>query len=138
MRLSDDEKRSVQRALSAYFDMPAVAPFPSSVLPVARHLQALPVYVDIGGALLLRPDGTVLEVHSNQSWDGPVESRDLEAERDLKLARVAAARSWPTLASLAPQRPEGAAECATCQGDGLLVVGELEAYCRDCGGSGWV
>src|SRR6185436_11799107 len=47
-------------------------------LPVlARALHALPVYADIGGALLITTAGKVLLVHSNQAWD---ESAEFEVE----------------------------------------------------------
>ena len=137
MNLDDKEERSVEGALDTYLRLPAAAGLPSEVLPLARQLSALPVYVDIGGAILIRPDGTVLEVHSNQSWEGGVESRSLTEPRDLLLARVAASRTWPTLASLAPERPADATDCKTCEGAGQLVLGDLQAYCRECGGTGW-
>lgn len=137
MRLTGEETAAVRMALEAYLASPGAAELPEEVRPVARGLGALPLYVDIGGALLLRPDGTLLEVHSNQSWADEVESRVLDGPRDLMLARVAAAHAWPALASLAPERPPGAVDCSTCDGTGRLALGDLKAYCRDCGGAGW-
>lgn len=50
-------------------------------LPVlARAFGALPVYADIGGALLIRPSGEVLFVHSNQAWDAAAEVEVTKAE----------------------------------------------------------
>jgi hypothetical protein len=36
---------------------------------LAKSLRALPVYADMGCALLIRPTGQILSVHSNQAWD---------------------------------------------------------------------
>ena len=99
---------------------------------------AIPLWADIGGAILLRPDGTVLELE----WDQPSERvpRELEAP-SWSLALVAGAERYPWLADLLPQRPTDATSCPDCEGKGRRRYNEPQPggliYCATCDGLGW-
>ena len=71
--------------------------------PLAQCFHALPVYADIGGALLIRQDGEVLVVHSNQSWE-PKSEREIEAEivKDAKWVQPAYECCWKDHPELRP------------------------------------
>jgi hypothetical protein len=95
----------------------------------ARATGSLPVYCDMGGCLVVSPDGDVLRFDP--------ESGSTETETDPRwrlLARAKASRRYPELASLEPLRPEDAPECFECEGTGLL----LGLDCKRCSGLGWV
>jgi hypothetical protein len=67
-------------------------------LPVlARAFNALPVSADIGGALLVRPSGEVLFVHSNQVWDASAEVEVERREEWVAEAYSSCARRFPSL-----------------------------------------
>jgi hypothetical protein len=55
-------------AIAVYLKDPASLGLTTDLAVLARTLNALPVYADVGGALLIRPSGEVLEVGSDQSW----------------------------------------------------------------------
>lgn len=93
--------QEISAVLAAYLRDPSlIGPIleKNEDLPVlARAFNALPVYADIGGALLVRPSGEVLFVHSNQAWDA---SAVVEVERREKWvgeAYSACARRFPSL-----------------------------------------
>jgi hypothetical protein len=98
MRNVDQEIRTV---LAAYLRNPSlIGPIlkNNKDLPVlARTFNALPVYADTGGALLVRPSGEVLLVHSNQVWDEDAEAEVVDSDRWVYEAYNACARRFPSL-----------------------------------------
>ena len=62
----------IRAAIATYLKDPSTLDLTSELASLARSLDALPIYADLGGALLIRPNGEVLEVHSNQSWTSEV------------------------------------------------------------------
>jgi hypothetical protein len=89
---------------------------------MAVRFGGLGVYGDIGGALVLRLDGSVLEV----GWDDEAAA---EAGPGWQLIALAAASyRYPELAALAPERPPTAQPCWKCSGPG----------CEYCFGMGWL
>jgi hypothetical protein len=89
---------------------------------MATRFGALGVYGDIGGALMLCPDGTV----RSAGWDDEQASEASPASRFIALA--AASYRFPELAALAPERPAAARLCSRCGGPG----------CEWCFGMGWL
>lgn len=107
---------------------------PEDLRLLAKRHAALPVTLDVGGALLLRHDGEILE----HAWDSP---SPLEVSKDAVLRRaavVAAADKYPQLSALVPDRPAGAADCLQCGGTGKLVTAVGSFRCGQCGGFGWL
>jgi hypothetical protein len=87
----------IQEALSAYLADPAILGLTKDLAVPARTLNALPVYADIGGALLIKPSGEVLCVHSDQAWN---EASQYRAETDparIDLAYATCAVRFPAL-----------------------------------------
>jgi hypothetical protein len=89
---------------------------------LAKRFGALGVYSDIGGALMLRPDGSILGV----VWDDEMASVPQAGWKIIGLA--AASYFFPELAVLAPERPAAAWPCLWCSGIG----------CASCFGMGWL
>src|SRR5262245_42312915 len=89
---------------------------------LAGRFGALGVYGDMGGALMVRPDGSVLGV----GWDDEQPSVVTNGWRIIGLA--AASYRFPDLADLAPERPVAAWPCYRCAGPG----------CEYCFGMGWL
>ena len=105
---------------------------------LGRAHGALPLWADLGGAILLRPDGMFLELE----WDQPSEQQPREVdEPSWSVALVAGAERYPWLAGLLPSRPEGAIDCSDCHGEGHLRFDTSETrgtvYCGTCDGLGW-
>jgi hypothetical protein len=65
--------------VSAYLADPDMLGLTNDLAVLARTLNALPVCSDIGGALLIKPSGEVLCVHSDQAWN---EASHYRAETD--------------------------------------------------------
>jgi hypothetical protein len=104
---------------------------------LARRFDALPVYSDLGGALLLRPDGAVLSVGwQDEQKAGPAD------QRWSLMGRVAAAEFFPELRALVPTPPASAVTCPRCGGAGLerwWVDGvKGVTFCGGCCGLGWL
>lgn len=87
----------VRAALAAYLSDPTQLGLTTDLAVLARSLEALPVYADLGGALLIRPSGEVLLVHSDQPWDA-TSKFEVEARPEWRrLAFEACSRRFPAL-----------------------------------------
>jgi hypothetical protein len=99
---------------------------------------APPVYMDMGGALLLRPDGEVLCL----PW-GELEKLAPESDAGWRLtALVVGADKYPELRPLLPVRPSGTADCEACKGGGRIRIegsgNRRGPICGRCYGLGWL
>jgi len=107
----------------------AAADSSSYIREAAVRTGGVPVYADMGGVLVVAPDGSTLHYEpASRKIDAFVE------ERWRLLALVRAARKYPELSELRPARPETARSCRQCGGTGL-VVGQVD--CGVCDGTGW-
>jgi hypothetical protein len=98
-----------------------------------RRAQALPVYSDIGGTLLLTPTGEILRSPID-STGSPTPEPDL---RWRLLALVRAADKYPQLMQLRPIPDQDSTQCLVCTGNGSINVGRVVAICGTCHGLGW-
>ncbi len=100
----------------------------------ARATNALPVYLDMGGALCFTTDGCVLQ------YDWETETAEPENDRDwILVAAVATAEKYPALVDILPARPATAETCSRCQGSGRsALTRDLRLRCGKCFGLGWV
>jgi hypothetical protein len=110
---------------------------PELVEAVARS-GALPVYMDMGGALLLHPDGEVLCL----PWD-EIGGLAPESDSGWRLtALVVGAEKYPELRPLVPVRPSGTADCEWCKGGGRIHIegtgNRRGPICGRCYGIGWL
>ena len=96
--MSDVEARIVE-ALATYLKDPSKLGLTTDLAVLARGLVALPVYADMGGALLVRPSGDVLVVHSNQEWTERAEFEVVDDPVWISRAYDACAQRFPQLAS---------------------------------------
>jgi hypothetical protein len=103
---------------------------PSLWHEAATVADGLPVYCDIGGCLVIRADGRVVEFRS--ATGDVCEIEDLSW---LRLAAASAADRYPELAEIRPKRPSKAVDCDVCMGVGLLRATSLR--CKACMGLGW-
>jgi hypothetical protein len=104
---------------------------------VGHAHSAIPLLADIGGAVLLRADGVVLELE----WDQESEQHPRERpELASTVPLVSGAERYPWLKALLPQRPPDAVSCSTCLGGGSIKVegGKGRVFCGVCGALGWV
>jgi hypothetical protein len=93
---------------------------------------ALPLYVDIWGAIGIRPDGTLVE------WSRDGAGRDVRPLEDrlwVMIALAAAARQYPELQELLPNRGCGAVDCE-CRRIPRSISGLI--CCDRCGRTGWL
>jgi hypothetical protein len=131
------EPEEVRRLVASYLQATRDDP---GLVALARSHGGLPFWQDFGGALLLTPDGAVL----GTDWERPgfVEPlTNIRPHRELlHAARGWAARTYPTLLGLAPERPDTAVACRTCDGTGRIPgLGEEHSNVRcGCGGLGWL
>jgi hypothetical protein len=93
--------QEIKAVLAAYLQDPslvgAILENNEDLRVLARTFDALPVYADLGGALLMRPSGEVLFVHSNQLWDGSAEVEVERREEWVGEAYRSCARRFPSL-----------------------------------------
>lgn len=107
----------------------SVPPNRADIASAAAQMKALPVYSDFGGTLLISESGEVLERDDESGVTSPVKDRVW-----FLIALVSAARRFPELSFLQPQRPIAALECTSCSGSGF----QMGVLCGRCGGTGWV
>ena len=104
-----------------------------------KKVDALPLYVDMGGGVAIRSDGELIGF----IWDEP-ESIQIETDQGFRfLALVVGSQKYPELACLRPVRTADDRDCPLCEGTGRLR--ELEQAGMDttqircyCGGAGWL
>ena len=95
----------------------------------ASLTRGVPTYADVGGILVVTPEGDVVSVDLDE------DVIRTEADRKWRLLALAiAARSYPELADLAPRRPSTARTCDLCAGTGSI----LGLHCGVCSSLGWV
>jgi hypothetical protein len=92
---------------------------------VAQATGGLPVYMDMGGALVITEDLDVLAYE----WETKRAEREVD-EGWRRSAYCHAARRYPELQALLPVRPANARTCPQCSGTGL--------DCGTCWSTGWV
>ena len=99
---------------------------PQPIAQIALRAKGLPVYLDVGGSLVLTTAGDVLEyVFENDAVEVVTEPRSL------RLAAVAAAQRHPELGVL---RPASGERCGVCNGNGTLHG----IRCGECDGDGFL
>lgn len=104
---SSIEEAAIRAALVEYLRDPASLGLTTDLAALARTLVALPVYADMGAALLIRPTGEVLSVHSNQPWH---ESSEFEVVASVETRRSAwksCAQRYPALRAIAERHHAG-------------------------------
>jgi len=94
----------------------------------AMHTGGLPVYCDLGGCLVLVPQGHVVGFDNNEQTTTVVTDPSW-----LRVARIAAAEKYEMLSEL---KPVGDTVCPACEGKGRLFRSKIR--CGTCGGSGWI
>src|SRR5512138_1434937 len=76
---------------------------------IGQQHSAIPLFADLGGAILLRADGTFLELE----WDEPSEQTPRELDTpSWPVALVAGSERYPWLVPLLPLRPADAVTCS--------------------------
>ena len=99
----------------------------------AVRLGWLPVSWQMGGVLVLSPDGRVGILS-----DGPPYSIEREADQVWALtARVHAVRDYPELAALLPVKDRRSIRCGECKGKGRISIGQASLDCGKCAALGW-
>ena len=107
----------------------------SNLVKPVRASRALPVYSDMGGDLLLRPDGEIL-VHDGWEDDEP----QIETDSVWRLtAIVVGVEKYPELRPLLPIRDPGTKDCYACGGRGEIHIAGINCSfrCGNCCGLGW-
>jgi uncharacterized protein (TIGR02996 family) len=103
---------------------------------LARRCAALPIYADMGGTILLRPDGEILVVDDEEELQ-PLTHRGWRL-----IGLASAAEFFPELRPLLPPRPFSANSCPQCGGEGVerwWVQGKKGITpCGKCWGQGWL
>ncbi|NTX11175.1 hypothetical protein HUA76_10280 [Myxococcus sp. CA056] len=122
---SESLRRDIERWLKEFLLNPTE---PADQRELARELGGLPLYADMGGLVVLRPDGTVL----TYDW----EDSKSEATDDVwKVVALTTSREkYPRLRELLPERTVSALDCAACTGTGSIL---RTATCWKCLGLGW-
>jgi len=133
MTVTSSQQAVIRNVLNLFLGSPY---FPSLV-PVARRAGAVPVYIDAGGALLIRHDAEVLYVHSNQAWDESATWETCMDEEWRATAFLHASRRFPELEFLFPKRPANAPTCCPCSGSGVVSIAGRNLGCGVCHGLGW-
>src|SRR5689334_15652612 len=91
------------------------SPVRSARICAVRGSRAAPVYSDMGGTLLPRPDGEILFLDSDSGDDEP----QIETDFGWRItAVVVGAEDYPELRPLLPIRPPGTEDCVACAGLG--------------------
>jgi hypothetical protein len=123
----------IQSLVDRWLDSPPKDP---GLVEAVRSNGALPVYADIGGTLLLRPDGEILALdHGSRT------APQIEADPGWRItAVVVGAEKYPELRRLLPVRPPGTENCQWCEGRGRVRIGEIDRgpLCGNCYGLGWL
>ena len=131
----DVDSREVTAAVAKYLNRPGNDP--AEAIAAARTHGLLPLWNDMGGSLLLRPDGEVLTF----GWDTPGKlepvSNSVQDRQIVHAARGSASAKFPSIRGLAPARDQDAVVCPSCNGQGRTPGMPSNIVCA-CGGLGWL
>src|SRR5947208_16089537 len=120
----------VEAALSRFLS--EFDPDPLDVKGIARRHHALPLLLDMGGCVALRPNGELIQF----LWDTPDHVVIAADPKMRHVARAAGSRRYAAISGLSPTRTSTSEVCATCKVTGLLRA-ELPYIVRSCGAPGW-
>ena len=130
MKVAKELSEQIQAHINEYLS----GPDSHGLSEVVRRINALPLYLDIGGALLISPNGKLFEVSSDASEP----KRVSETAAWGLTALVVGSEKYPELKALLPRREATALDCVVCDGTGKIVGGEsVQLVCGDCSGLGW-
>jgi hypothetical protein len=129
----------LRNVIQVLVDRWLASPSHLDLVEAVRASGALPVYVDMGGALLLRPDGEILCLPDGAS----IEALAVEPDPGWRLTAVAVgAEIYPELKPLLPARPLLTEDCKWCHGRGRIRISESDhrrgPICGKCYGLGWL
>jgi len=128
MIASKEISEHIQVRIKEYLARPDI----HGLAEVVRTMNALPLYVDMGGALFIRPTGEIFQ------WDETERKATPEKSANWRLtALVVGCKKYPELKALLPLRSPAEVDCVTCEGSGKMVFGEHSLLCGDCSGLGW-
>jgi hypothetical protein len=130
-RIPNLDAAAIDLALTRY--LASDDPQFSDVRTWARYHHALPLIVDMGGCIALRPTGELISF----DWDNEKEATLDVGPYNTHIARGVGSRKYPEIDGLAPVRPAQAKTCPLCGGSGSPEPGASNVVCR-CGGLGWV
>ena len=107
---------------------------------LAQRLEALPIYADMGGNILIRPDGELLFVSIDEDEDNPGVVTSLIEPKWRTIALVVGSEKYPELRELLPSRPLNAQDCQHCGGRGRIdPLPEIKGIlCGYCDALGWI
>jgi hypothetical protein len=125
---SSETAKAIAKRLAEYVSNPND---PWGLSQIAKRHRALPVYLDMGGALFLTLEGDVLRLNHD---DGDIPTPELETGWRI-VAALAASEKYPELSSLVPPRPASATDCSVCGGTGRITRHNLR--CGACFSLGW-
>jgi hypothetical protein len=100
----------------------------------ATRLGWLPVSWQMGGTLLLHPDGRTGVLSDGPS---PYSITPEEGPVWCLIARIHAARKYPDLAVALPVKSESDIPCSECGGRGTTALADVTFDCPSCHGLGW-
>src|SRR6185369_2263774 len=102
--------------ISAYIQS---AETPDDMRAIAKTQNALPMYLDMGGCIALRPDKTFI----SHPWDTDEFKREDNPAWQI-VALVYGCKKYPSPACLLPTRMSDDRACQICRGTGRLVMGD--------------
>jgi hypothetical protein len=123
-----ETRKAIAKRLAEYVSN---ANDPWGLTRIASRHSALPVYMDMGGALFLTLDGDVLRLYHD---DGDIPTPELESGWRI-VAAVAASEKYSELSSLLPERAASATDCSACGGTGYVTRHNIR--CGECYSLGW-
>jgi hypothetical protein len=113
----------LQRAIAAWLEHAKS----SDLSRVSADGTAVRIYADAGGAIFIRPDGSMV----GEAESGHEEPVDPDWRTS---ALVSGILEHPELRELLPKRPATGVSCTICSGTGRLTG----AICGRCHGLGWI
>ena len=114
----------VEKLITDIMEQPKGSPYRE----VAEITGALPISLDMGGALAIKPDGQIIMYDDNR------QEITVPDENWRTAALVQLAKRYDELRMLAPQRPKNASDCETCGGTGVIN----QYGCGTCWSTGWI
>jgi hypothetical protein len=131
MRLPRQTAKRIEEAMADLPEEPRL-----HVDAVAKRHGGIPLLAGLVNVILLRSDGSLVEVEDCESDDPP---RPVSGKLET-LALASGTERFTWLSELLPTRPPGAEDCPSCAGAGRLRVRPANrgtVVCSACTGLGW-
>ncbi len=132
MKLSENIRSKVRKSVGELESLLKENPN-DQIIKSGLKYKALPLLADLGGSILMNPDGDIFHL----GWNDEGPAKPVNPENEIT-SIVAGVERYSWLSDVLPTRNEKNQDCTVCKGKGKLYPDKIRhVFCGECKGLGW-